>query len=75
MIQDVPKLFAGEIVYAELLPEDDKKQVIERKSDVSFRLGDSEEIKTIKSLEIPARTVGHCTSIKAKVVHKDIPFC
>ena len=57
-----------------LLLEDDKKQVIERKSDASFRFGDSEEIKAIKSVEIPARIVGHCTSIKAEVVSKDIPL-
>ena len=48
--------------------------MIERKSDVSFRFGDSEEIKAIKSVEIPARIVGHCTSIKAEVVTKDIPL-
>ena len=58
--------------YLELLPEDDKKQVIERKSDVSFRFADSVEIKAIKSVEMPARIVGHCTSIKAEVVSKDI---
>ena len=33
---------------------------------------DSEEIKAIKKVEIPARIVGHCTSIKAEVVSKDI---
>ena len=60
--------------YLELLPEDDKKQVTERKSDASFRFGNSEEIKTIKSVEIPARIVGHCTSTKAEVVSKDIPL-
>ena len=48
--------------------------MIERKSDVSFRFGDSEEIKAIKSVEIPARIDGHCTSIKAEVVSKDIPL-
>ena len=60
--------------YLELLPEDDKKQVTERKSDASFRFGNSEEIKAIKSVEIPARIVGHCTSTKAEVVSKDIPL-
>ena len=60
--------------YLERLPEDDKKQMIERKSDVSFRFGGSEEIKAIKSVEIPARIDGHCTSIKAEVVSKDIPL-
>ena len=50
----------------------DKKQVIERKSDALFRFGDSEEIKAIKSVEIPARIVGHCTSTRAEVVSKDI---
>ena len=60
--------------YLELLLEDDKKQVIKRTSDASFRFGDSEEIKAIKSVEIPARIVGHCTSIKAVVVSKDIPL-
>ena len=49
--------------------------MIERKSDVSFRFGDSEEIKAIKSAEIPARIVGHCTSIKAEVATKDIHCC
>ena len=58
--------------YLELLPEDDKKQVIERKRDASFRSGDSKAIKDIKSVEIPARIVGHCTSIKPEVVSKDI---
>ena len=29
---------------------------------------DSEEIKAIKKAEIPARIVGHCTSIQAEVV-------
>ena len=48
------------------------KQVIERKNDMSFRLGNSEKIKAIKSVEIPARIVGHCASIKTKVVSKDI---
>ena len=47
------------------------KQVIERKSDSSFRLGD-EKIKAIKNVEMPARTVGHCASIKTNVVSKDI---
>ena len=51
--------------YLELLLEDDKKQVIEGKSDPSFGFWHSEEIKAIKILEIPARIVGHCTSIKA----------
>ena len=51
--------------YLELLLEDDKKQVIEGKSDPSFRFWHSEEIKAIKIVEIPARIVGHCTSIKA----------
>ena len=60
--------------YLELFTEDDKKKVIERKSDASFRFGDSEEIKAIKSAEIPAGIVGHCTSIKAEVVSKDIPL-
>ena len=60
--------------YLELLQEDDKKQLIERKSDPSFRFGDSEEIKAIKSVKIPARIVGHCTSIKSEVVSKDIPL-
>ena len=60
--------------YLELLPEDDKKQVIERKSDASFRFGESEEITAIKSVEISPRIVGHCTSIKAEVVSKDIPL-
>ena len=58
--------------YLECLPEDDKKQVIERKNDVSSRFGDSEEIKAIKSVEILARMVGHCTSIKAELVRKDV---
>ena len=58
----------------ELLPEDEKKQVTERISDVSVRFGDNEEIKAIKSVEIPARIVGNCTSIKTEVVRKDIPF-
>ena len=48
--------------------------MIERKSDASFRFGDSEEIKAIKSVKIPARIVGHCTSIKSEVVSKDIPL-
>ena len=52
--------------YLGLLLEDDKKQVIERKSDASFRFGNSEEIKDVKSVEIPARIVGHCTSIKSR---------
>ena len=56
--------------YLELLPENDKKQVIGIKSDELF--GDSEEIKAIKSVEIPARIKGHCTSIKAEVVSKAI---
>ena len=46
--------------------------MIERKNDASSRFGDSEEIKAIKSVEIPARMVGHCTSIKAEVVRKDV---
>ena len=41
---------------------------------MSFRFGDSEEIKTIKSVEIPVRIVGHCTSIRVEVVSKDIPL-
>ena len=45
-----------------------------KSSDASFKFGDSEEIKDTKSVEIPARVVGHCTSIKAEVVHKDIPL-
>ena len=45
-----------------------KKQMIERKSDTSFRFGDGGEIKAIKSVEIPASIVGHCMSIKAEVV-------
>ena len=60
--------------YLELFTEDDKKKVIERKSDASFRFGDSEEIKAIKSAEIPAGIVGHCTGIEAEVLSKDIPF-
>ena len=60
--------------YLELPPEDDEKQVIERKSNVSFRFGDSEEIKATKSVKIPARILGHCTSIKAEVVIKDVPL-
>ena len=52
----------------ELLPEDENKQVIERISDVSVRFGDNEEIKAIKSVEIPARIVGNCASIKTEVV-------
>ena len=48
--------------------------MIERKSDASFRFGDSEEIKAIKIVEIPARIVGHCTSIKAEVVSEDAPL-
>ena len=48
--------------------------MIERKSDPSFRFGDSEEIKAIKSVKIPARIVGHCTSVKSEVVSKDIPL-
>ena len=43
-----------------------------RETDVSFRSRDSEEIKAIKSVEIKARKVGHCTSIKIEVVSKDI---
>ena len=58
----------------ELLPADDKKQVIGRKSDASFRFGYSEEIKAIKSGELPARIVGRCTSIKTEIVSKDIPL-
>ena len=58
--------------YLELLLEDDKKQVIERKSDASFRFGDSDEIKVIKSVEIPARIVGYRASITAEVVSKDM---
>ena len=38
----------------------------ERKSDASFRFGDNEGIKIIKSVEIPARIVGQFTSIKAE---------
>ena len=49
----------------ELLLEDDKKQVIGGKSDASFRFGDNEGIKAIKSVEMPARIVGHCMNIKA----------
>ena len=45
-----------------------KKQMIERKSDTSFRFGDGGEIKAIKSVEIPASIVAHCMSIKAEVV-------
>ena len=60
--------------YIELIPEDDKEQVIERKSGASFRFGDSEEIKTIKSMEMPVKIVGHCPSIKAEVVSRDIPL-
>ena len=45
-----------------------------KSSNASFKFGDSEEIKDTKSVEIPARVVGHCTSIKAEVVHKDIPL-
>ena len=60
--------------YLELLMEDDKKQVIERKSNASFRFGDSKEIKAIKSAEIPAGIVGHCKCIKAEVASKDIPL-
>ena len=60
--------------YLELVLEYDKKQVIERKSDALFRFGDSGEIKAIKSVEIPGRRVGHCTSITAEVVSKDIPL-
>ena len=48
--------------------------MIEGKSDASFRFGDSEEIKAMKSVEIPARIVGHCTSIKAEVVSEDVPL-
>ena len=43
-------------------------EMVERKNDASFSFGDSEEIKAIKSVEIPARIVGHCMSIKAEVV-------
>ena len=60
--------------YIELIREDDKEQVIERKSGASFRFGDSEEIKTIKSMEMPVKIVGHCASIKAEVASKDIPL-
>ena len=42
--------------------------------EASFRFGDSKEIKVIKSVEIPARIVGHFTDIKAEVVGKDIPL-
>ena len=35
---------------------------------------DSEKIKATKKAEIPARIVGHCTSIKAEVLSKDIPL-
>ena len=48
--------------------------MIERKSDASFRFGDGEEVKAIRSVEISARIVGNCTSIKAEVVSKDIPL-
>ena len=50
--------------------EDGKKRVIKRKSGVSYTFGDIEEKQTIKSVEIPARIVGNCTSIKAEVVRK-----
>ena len=53
------------------LQEDDKRN---RKSDASFRFGDREEIKAIKSVEIPTKIVGHYMSIKAEVVSKDIPL-
>ena len=46
--------------------------MIERKSDASFRFGDSDEIKVIKSVEIPARIVGYRASITAEVVSKDM---
>ena len=46
--------------------------MIERKSDSSFRFEDSKEINAIKSVEIPARRVGHCASIKAEVVSKNV---
>ena len=48
--------------------------MIERKSEASFRFGVSEEVKAIKSVEVPARIVVHRTSIKAEVVSKDIPL-
>ena len=44
--------------YLELFPEDGKKQVTKRKSDEPCRFGNSEEIKAIKRMEIPARIVG-----------------
>ena len=31
-------------------------------------------MKAIKSVEIPARIIGHCTSIKAEVISKNIPL-
>ena len=37
-----------------------------------FTFEDSEKIKAIKSVEIPARIVGHCISIKNEVVSEDI---
>ena len=46
------------------------EQLIKRKRERE----DNEEIKAIKSAEIPARVVGHCTSIKTEVVSKDIPL-
>ena len=51
MTLDVPRLCGDKWLtrYLELLQEDDKKQVIERKSDASFRFGDNKEIKAIKS--------------------------
>ena len=48
------------------------KQVIERKSDASFRFVDSEEMKAIKSAEIPATIVGQFMSIESEVLRKDI---
>ena len=44
--------------------------MIKRKSGASYTFGDIEEKQTIKSVEIPARIVGNCTSIKAEVVRK-----
>ena len=49
---DAPRLFAGKMVN----PERERERE------------DSEEIKAIKKAEIPARIVGHCTSIQAEVV-------
>ena len=45
-----------------------------RRSDGSFRFGDSEEIKAIESVEIPVKIIGHCTSFRAELVSKDIPL-